>query len=957
MSGGIALKLKRLITGVMSIVMIMGTTFTAADAAGKTDYHAYAAKLDKYAYDGDDLGAVYSEKSTTFKVWAPQAKDVKVDLYDEGDASAKDKSFKTTAMKLDKKTGVWSATISGDLSGKYYTYSVTNGKETKTTGDIYARSCGVNGKRSMVVNPEKASPEGWENDGHVFVAHQTDASVWEISVADFSSSESSGVSEKHRGKFLAFTESGTTVDGVQGASSTCVDYLKKLGVKYVQIMPMYDFGSVDESKDIMEQYNWGYDPVNYNCPEGSYSTNPKDGYSRVRECKQMIQALHNAGIGVIMDVVYNHTYSTESWFQYTVPNYYYRMNDDGSFSNGSGCSNDTASEHAMFRKYMIDSVTYWASEYHIDGFRFDLMGLHDVKTMNEIRKALDNLYADGSGEKIIMYGEAWDMATNAAAGTVMANQKNMDKLNSRIGAFNDTIRDGIKGSVFGGGKGFVQAGKNRSSIKKGFTGQSAVAGWAKAPTQCVTYASCHDNLALYDTLVDSVLNNGEYRARHEELVAMNKLSAAIVMTSQGIPFFLGGEEFARSKDGDENSYSSPRTENMLDWKNVDLFSDLTEYYRGLLKIRDSFAAFKDSTAHTANNISALDDLPSGVAAYKVGNTESGKWHYVTVIFNGSDEAQNISLDGEWVIIADAETAGLRNLGTASGNVKAQAHSAVILVDKSSYDSAGITDSEGVVVIDYLDNGTKEKIKTQVISGKLGESYDVSSIAGSLSYDIKSSSGSDSGEFTDKVQRAEVYVEEFKGKTANVTIKFTDAESGKELADAYMLRNREGLQYFTPSIPSVEGYSLMLDKLPSNGAGLTPSKDITVEYKYEKIKKEDADKCVVKIVYMVDTGKVESTEIMTGEEGEEYTAIEKEFEDMNLIELPENFRGVFKKGEIVVLFRYSSIPDPYSKALVFVGIAAGVILALCVVSVFFTAYNRKKRLMEKLDIVEETDVKQ
>ena len=523
--------------------MITGMSAASVSADGKiTDFHLYAAQLDKWAYNGNDLGANYTPNSTTFKVWAPTADEVTLDLYDKGSEAEGSKSIKTKDMTLDEKTGVWSASISGDLSGKYYTYSVTYGDETKVTGDVYAKGCGVNGLRSMVVNPAAVNPLNWENDNHVYVAQQTNASVWEISVADFSSSETSGVSEANRGKFLAFTESGTTIDGIQGGTPTCVDYLKKLGVKYVQIMPMYDFGSVDESKDIMKQYNWGYDPVNYNCPEGSYSTNPYDGNTRIKECKQMIQALHNAGIGVVMDVVYNHTYSTDSWFQYTVPNYYYRVNPDGSFSNGSGCSNDTASEHLMFRKYMVDSVTYWAKEYHIDGFRFDLMGLHDVTTMNAIREALDKLYEDGSGQKILMYGEAWKMDTFAAPNTVMANQNNLKQLNARIGAFDDTLRDGIKGSTFGGGVGFVQNGSSRSSIKTGFLGQSdSSTGWASAPTQCVSYASCHDNLALYDKLVDSVYNNGKYRDRDENLVAMNKLSAAIVMTSQGIPFFLGGE--------------------------------------------------------------------------------------------------------------------------------------------------------------------------------------------------------------------------------------------------------------------------------------------------------------------------------------------------------------------------------------------------------------------------------
>ena len=954
LQGGIILNFKRILTGVLVFIMITGMSAASVSEDGQiTDFHLYAAQLDQGAYTGKDLGANYTPNSTTFKVWAPTADEVTLDLYDKGSEAEGSKSIKTKDMTLDEKTGVWSASISGDLSGKYYTYSVTYGDETKVTGDVYAKGCGVNGLRSMVVNPAAVNPLNWENDNHVYVAQQTNASVWEISVADFSSSETSGVSEANRGKFLAFTESGTTIDGIQGGTPTCVDYLKKLGVKYVQIMPMYDFGSVDESKDIMKQYNWGYDPVNYNCPEGSYSTNPYDGNTRIKECKQMIQALHNAGIGVVMDVVYNHTFSTDSWFQYTVPNYYYRVNPDGSFSNGSGCSNDTASEHLMFRKYMVDSVTYWAKEYHIDGFRFDLMGLHDVTTMNAIREALDKLYEDGSGQKILMYGEAWNMDTFAAPNTVMANQNNLKQLNARIGAFDDTLRDGIKGSTFGGGVGFVQNGSSRSSIKTGFLGQSdSSTGWASAPTQCVSYASCHDNLALYDKLVDSVYNNGKYRDRDENLVAMNKLSAAIVMTSQGIPFFLGGEEFARSKDGDENSYASSREENMLDWKSIEKYSDLIEYYRGLLRIRENFAALSDCTAMTANNIESLENMPSGVCAYKIHNTESGKWKLMTVIFNGGSDAQNINLEDEWIQIANEETAGLRDLGTVSGNINVKPHSAAILIDKTSYENSSIEEYEGLLVVNYYDNKTKEKIRTQMVSDEVGKTYNVADIASSLNYDIKSSSGDTSGEFTKQIRRADVYVEEFEGKLSTITIKYVDDINGSELADSYVIRNRQGQPYFTPKLPNIENYTLVLDQLPNNGAGTSPGGDVTVEYKYTRIT-DDTDKsiCKVNIVYMADTGKILDTNTLEGKEGEHYRANDNEYEDMNLIELPDNCDGVFKKGEINVLYRYTSRPNPYAGMLVGVGITAGVIFALCIASFIYSSYKRKQKLMARMDIVE------
>lgn len=940
----------------MMITGMCAADVSAAEKKTVTDYQTYAANLDKSAYSGNDLGASYSKKATTFKVWSPNAASVRVNIFEHGSDNEGDAgSIMSRAMSLDKTTGVWSVTINGDLLNKYYTYSVTHGKTTKETADVYAKACGVNGQRSMVVDLSTTNPDGWENDKHVLVQNQTDASVWEISVADFSSSESSGVSEANRGKYLAFTEEGTTVNGVQGASSTCVDYLKKLGVKYVQIMPFYDFGSVDESKNIMDQYNWGYDPVNYNCPEGSYSTNPKKGEVRIKECKQMIQALHNAGIGVIMDVVYNHTYTSDSWLQRTVPNYYYRMNNDGTFSNGSGCSNDTASEHLMFRKYMIDSVTYWASEYHIDGFRFDLMGLHDVTTMNSIRTALDNLYADGSGSQILMYGEAWDMATNCDEGTVLASQKNLKQLSERIGAFDDTIRDAIKGSTGGTDGAFVQEGSRRANLKTGIAGQSdTTTGWANVPSQCVTYASCHDNICLYDKLVGSVYGaDGKYRKRYEDLVAMNKLSAAIVITSQGIPFSLGGEEFCRSKDGDENSYASSRKENMLDWENVDLYSDVIEYYRGLYKIRDAFAAFSDSTAATANSLTYLSDVPKGVMGYTINNTESGKWSQMCVIFNGSDSAQNVTAKGDWVVLADNKTAGLRNIKNVTNSVKVEAHSAVIMVDTKSYDSAGIMDDEGAVVIDYYDNKTEKLIKSQTLTGELGTSYDLTNLASTLNYDVKKTDGEIKGVFTDQVGHAKVYVEEYDGEMSTVTVKFVDETNNTEIEDSFLVKNRKCEQYYTPDLPSIKNYKLVLDDLPTNGAGKLDSASKTVTYKYTRVTDdEDKSVCRVNAIYMDDSGKILDTKTITGVEGQAYSLSQNTYEEKDLVSVPEKANGTFKSGEINVVFSYSSNPDPLKQMLPFVYVGTGLIIALCAASVIYSSNKRKKRIMAELDIEED-----
>lgn len=955
---------KRFLTGVMAAMMITGMCVAQASATEKTtadktattkntDYAQYAANLDKTVYAGNDLGASYTKKFTTFKVWSPNADSVKVNIFEHGSDSEGDPgSIKTEHMMLDKATGVWSIALAGDFANKYYTYTVRHGKTEKETADVYAKACGINGKRSMVVDLSSTNPDGWENDSHVLVSNQTQASVWEVSVADFSSSSSSGVTPDNRGKFLAFTEEGTTVDGVQGGTSTCIDYLKKLGVKYVQVMPFYDFGSVDESKNINDQYNWGYDPVNYNCPEGSYSSDPYKGQVRIKECKQMIQALHNAGIGVIMDVVYNHTYSTDSAFQNTVPNYYYRMNPDSTFSNGSGCSNDTASEHKMFRKYMIDSVTYWAQQYHIDGFRFDLMGLHDVTTMNAIRSALDNLYEDGSGSKIIMYGEAWNMKTNCDKDTLLANQDNLKLLNNRIGAFDDTIRDAIKGGTAGVDKGFVQNGSKRSALKTGITGQAnQMTGWANTASQCVTYSSCHDNLCLYDKLVNSVYGtDSKYRKRYEDLVSMNKLAGAIVITSQGIPFMYAGEEFARSKDGDENSYASSRSENSIDWTNINEYSDIVEYYRGLYKIRENFAALSDCTAMSANHIDYISNAPDGVVGYKINNTESGKWIKMCFLFNGSEKQQSVSVDGDWIILADDETAGLRNLGKAGGNVKVNAHSALVMVDKASYEKAGITADEGAVVVNYYDNSTKKLLKKQTVTGEIGSSYNVKKFAESLNYDINSSKGDTDGEFSDGVKHADLYVTEFKGKTSNVTFRFVDDISGADIADSLVIRNRSGQQYFTPEIPSINNYKLVLDKLPGNGAGKVGDNDTTVTYTYTRVTdSENKNECRVNAVYMEDTGKIIEKKTYSGKQGSSYELPENEYQDMTLVYIPEKASGNYEKGEINVIFSYSTKPDPLKDMMVYIFIAAGIVAVLCIASSIYSSISRKRRFCSNMDI--------
>lgn len=801
------------------------------------------AELDKFTYSGNDLGASYTKEATTFKVWSPTATKIQVLLYATGSDDEKNSKYiSVTDMEYDEQTGVWTAVIEGDLLNKYYTYYVYNGKKGKETVDIYAKAVGVNGNRGMIVDLESTNPDGWNEDKHVTVEKQSEAIVWEVNVKDFSNDPTSGISEKNRGKYLAFTENGSTLDS-SGYTSTGIDYLKELGVNYVQLMPVFDFGSVDESKADIDQFNWGYDPKNYNVPEGSYSSNPYDGNVRINEFKQMIQSIHNNGMGVIMDVVYNHTYEgAKSWFNITVPNYYYRFTESGTWSNGSGCGNDTASEHNMFRKYMIDSIVYWATEYHIDGFRFDLMGLHDVDTMNAIRAALDQI--DG-GDKIIMYGEGWSLNTNAEPGTILATQQNMSKMDARIGAFNDGIRDGIKGSNFNAAEsGYIQGGQGAAKVKSGI--KAEIDSWSKAPTQTVTYASCHDNYTLWDKLVATSGDFDNYSTRDERLVSMNKLSAAILMTSQGISFFQAGEEFARTKKGDENSYKSSSKINQLDWSRRCEYSDLVQYYAGLIEIRKNYAPFTDATDVSAKSISFLSDMPKGVIAYTMRNnlTVGDQWDKVALIFNATNTDQKIKISGdglpdEWVVVVNGDSAGLNGLSVITDSVaNVKAGTATMLVDKSSFDSVGLKSDKGTVTVNYVDQDSGETIKKQVISGTVGKSYSIkpdSSVA--LDYTFKSSKGPVNGKYTGDGAEVTLYYTKYNGTYGKVKISFVDGETGNELAEAVTQSGRTGDRYYTAELPTITGYAIDLTDLPDNGSGKYTDGEIEVVYKYNSIKNE------------------------------------------------------------------------------------------------------------------------
>ena len=599
------------------------------------------------------LGPDYTPGGTCLRLWAPTAEAVTVTLYHKGDGGA----VLGTEPLVRGAHGVWSVWLPGEQHGRYYTFAVTVDGITRETGDPYARAAGVNGVRSMIVDLARTAPSGWERDVRPNIPPAQRA-VWEVSVRDFSQDAASGVRPAWRGKYMAFTQQGTTLHG-DGIHPTCLNYLKRLGVKYVQLMPIFDFGSVDEAKPLLRQYNWGYDPTNFNVPEGSYSTDPTRGEVRIRECREMIAALHAAGIGVVMDVVYNHTYRTENPFNSTVPYYFFRQNADGSFSNGSGCGNEFASERPMARRYLIDSILYWAKEYHIDGFRFDLMGLYDAESINAVRTALDSL---PGGRDILLYGEPWQGGASQLH-RYEANKANLAMLNERVGIFCDDTRDAIKGGCFDAREpGYVE-GKPGSFWDIG----AAVAAWCRsdrlpphAPSQIVSYVSAHDNFTLWDKLLCVRYEKPEFTARDTVALAQNRLAAGIYLTSFGLPFMQAGEEFARTKKGVSNSYRSSPALNRLDWNRAEQYHALVDYYRGLLALRAAFPRLGSTDRHAPEALQffALEQPLVGWTLPAVWG-DGAAWSALCVFYNPTDTACTVSLPaGQWKLLSDGTSSSL-----------------------------------------------------------------------------------------------------------------------------------------------------------------------------------------------------------------------------------------------------------------------------------------------------------
>ncbi len=604
-------------------------------------------------YPGDDLEMTWAPSQTRFRIWAPVAEAAEVRLY-------KTDSDSEPAMVLPMKPdvlGTWIAVYEGNLLHYFYTFRTRHaGHWLGETPGAYARAVGVNGKRAFIFDPVETYPEGWANDKGPQLQSPVDAVIYELHLRDISVHPSSGIF--YKGKFLGLSETGTTNLWNQ---STGLDHLKELGVTHVHILPMFDFHTIDESQTESNEYNWGYDPQNYNVPEGSYSTNPFDPIVRNKELRQMVMALHQAGLGVVMDVVYNHTFDAgSSNFNQLVPGYYYRQNPDGSYSNASGCGNETASERPMVRQYIIESVKYWAQEYHIDGFRFDLMAIHDIETMNLIRQALGEV-----NPYILIYGEGWTAGDSPLPYENRALKAHISKMPG-IAVFSDDLRDAVKGPWYNDKEtGFIGGIPGlEESIKFGIVAAThhpqvnfqavnySKAPFASSPEQCINYVSCHDNHTLWDKTRLTIPN-----ATQEELVAINKLAGAIVLTSQGIPFLHNGVEMMRSKKGVENSYNAPDSINQIDWNWKYLYKSAVSFYRQLIAMRKSHPAFRmRSQEEIAKNLEFIETGKPCIVAYTLNGAAVGdSWKRILVIFNGNRHAEQIRIpQGKWKIVLNGD---------------------------------------------------------------------------------------------------------------------------------------------------------------------------------------------------------------------------------------------------------------------------------------------------------------
>ena len=639
--------------------------------------------VDYPVYSGDDLELKVDADGTHFRLWSPRAEAVRVNLYDTGHTG---KPFGTLDMNKDEKSGTWTASCGQPLYGKFYTFQVLHdGKWLSETPGVWPKAVGVNGMRAAVIDMSSTDPEGWENDKGPDVANFTDVIIYEMHHRDFSQSPTSGIANK--GKFLALTESGT--QSPQGLS-TGIDHLKELGITHVHILPSYDYNSVDEMNLQQNVYNWGYDPLNYNVPEGSYSTNPSDPASRIREMKQMIKALHDAGIGVVMDVVYNHTAGNDdSNFELTAPGYYHRHWDDGRYSDASACGNETASERRQMSDFIVNSARYWAEEYHVDGFRFDLMGIHDTETMTRVADELKKV-----NPSVFVYGEGWTAGDSPLAAERRALKENVSAMKG-VAVFSDDIRDAVKGHYSNESDRGFASGKPglEETVKIGIVastahpqvdyskGNNSRFPYAGSPEMIVNYVSCHDDLCLTDKLRKSMPDAPDSLRRE-----VAKLAQTIVFTSQGTPFVFAGEEIWRDKKGVHNSFQSPDSVNAIDWNNKALFKDQFDYYAALARLRRNHPAFRMTSASDIARHIVFDKIdsskqPNLISYSLVGNANGDSWKEIKLVFNGAPEARTVNVrKGDWMVVArDGKISPESGLGRfAGGRITLAPYSALIL---------------------------------------------------------------------------------------------------------------------------------------------------------------------------------------------------------------------------------------------------------------------------------------
>ena len=611
---------------------------------------------------------VYSPKSTTFSLTtSPDVKKVDVVISDNDSDTAQQlvKSMKRVGA------GKWKLTVKNDLKGKYYVFSVYNQAQPDHTPGVFAKAVGVNGKRGVIVDLKDTDPDGWADDVRPELKNPCDLIIYEMHHRDFSMDMSSGI--KNKGKFLALTE------------PAAISHLRRLGVNAVHILPSFDFASIDESKPDVAQYNWGYDPLNYNVPEGSYSTNAADPKARIREFKQMVQALHKAGIRVILDVVYNHTFDINgSNFQKTYPDYFFRKNAEGKYSDGSGCGNETASDKELMREFMKESVAYWVNEYHIDGFRFDLMGVHDIETMNEIHDVVAQI-----DPTIYIYGEGWSAGSCAYPQDKLAIKANARQLNG-IGAFSDDMRDALRGPFSDDTKGGFLAGVpgQEESIKFGIAGaishpqidmtkvNYSKVPWTNEPSQMVAYVSCHDDMCLTDRLRSSIPYIGD-----DELIRLDLLAQTAVLTSQGVPFILSGEEMLRDKKGVHNSYRSPDSINRLDWNNLKRYPQVFDYYAGLISLRKQHPAFRMGSADEVRKNLCFLEAPEGVVAYQLKNNAGGdSWKNIIVVLNSQKTPQTVDVpENTYTMVVANGKVDTNGIGLLSGKTLTVAPQSALIV--------------------------------------------------------------------------------------------------------------------------------------------------------------------------------------------------------------------------------------------------------------------------------------